>query len=95
MCYRENHFWPIVGPRRSLLTPARSRTWPVNKYTSKISCVKLVKLPGPQNKCVRWFSDPMLPKKKHTNPVDGNYCPYPQSILEIVVGGIFFTSYYD
>ena len=23
VCYRENHFWPIVGLGRSLLTPAR------------------------------------------------------------------------
>ena len=27
--------------------------------------------------------------------MDGDYCPYSQSILEIVVGGIFFTSFYD
>ena len=62
MCYRENHFGPIVGPRRSLMTLAPSRTWPVNKYTSKISCVELVKLLGAPNRYVRWFSDPMLSK---------------------------------
>ena len=62
MRYRENHFRPITDLCRTLLTPARSHIWRVNKLTSKKSCMNLSKLPRAHNKHVPWFHDPMLSK---------------------------------
>ena len=62
VCYRENHFRPITDLCRTLLTPARSHIWPVNKLTRKKSCIKLSKLPRAHNEHVPWFHDPMLSK---------------------------------
>ena len=95
MCYRENNIWPILDLSRTLLTPARSHIWPVNKLTRKKRCTKLLKLPRAHNEHVPWFHDPMLSKWTCTIGVDDNFCPYSQQILELVGGGIFFTSFYN
>ena len=62
VCYRENHFRPITDLCRTLLTPARSHIWRVNKLTRENSSLKFSTLPRVHNEHVPWFQDPMLSK---------------------------------
>ena len=95
MCYRKNQFGRIVRPLRVLLTLAHSRIWPVNRFTREKNCPILLKVNGSKNEHVRWFSDPMLSKYTCTMGMGDHFCPYTQQILELVGGGIFFTSFYN
>ena len=62
VCYRENHFRPITDLCRTLLTPARSHIWRVNKLTRENSSLKFSTLPRVHNEHVPRFQDPMLSK---------------------------------
>ena len=44
---------------------------------------------------MRWFSAPMLSKYTCTMGVRDHFCPYTPSKFVEVVGGIFFTSFYN